>query len=117
MQALRERVDHVENTMGKYSMSFNILVDAHGAHNDEILWLKDKIVDLEDSCRRNNLKIRGSPKMVFESQLLKYVHDLLTSLAPRFSALELTVDRVHRVPKPSFLAAKVSRNVLLRLNF
>lgn len=75
-------------------MSFNTLVDAHGVHNDEILWLKDKIVNLEERSRRNNIKIMGIPKMVSASQLPQYVYDLFTSLAPSLSAPELTVDRV-----------------------
>lgn len=57
LQALRDRVDRVENTMGEYS--FNSLVDAHNAHTEEITWIKDKIADLENKSRRNNIKIRG----------------------------------------------------------
>lgn len=56
-QALGERIDHMEQTMGDYSTSFYTPVDTHNAHNEQIMWLKDKIGDLQDRSRRNNIKI------------------------------------------------------------
>lgn len=114
---MRERVDYVENAMGEYSISFNTLVDSHNAHSNDHMWLKDKIADLEARSRQNNLKIRGITETVLASQLLQYVHELFSDLVPSLSTLELTVDRVHRVPKSSFLAEEVPRDVLIRLHF
>lgn len=136
VQALGERSDHVEDPLGEYCTSFNTLIDAH---SDDILWLKGKIADFEDRSRRNTPKIRGIPETVLTSQLPQYtrwntlkirgisktvltsqlpqfVQELFSALAPALSTLELTVDRVHRVPKTSFLA-EVPRDVLLRLHF
>lgn len=79
--------------------------------------MKDKLADLEDRSKRNNLKIRGIPETVKVTQLPQFVQDMFLALAPALSALELTVDRVHRVPKPPFLADDVPRGVLLRLHF
>lgn len=76
------------------------MVDAHTTHSDELSWIKDKLSDLEDRSRRNNLKIRGIPESVPATQLPQYIQDLFNALLPTMSALELTVDRVHRIPKP-----------------
>lgn len=102
-----KRVDHVEQAMGEYSTSFNTLVDAHSAHSDEILQIKDKLAYLEDRSRSNNLKVRRIPETVNATQLLQYVQDMFSALAPELSVLELTMDKVHRVPKPPFLADNV----------
>lgn len=75
------RVD-VEGTMGDYSASFNTLVKSHSANNEKITWLKDKIADLEDRPRRNNIKIRGISESVSPQKLQQFVQSLFPSLAP-----------------------------------
>lgn len=69
VQELGDRVAHVEGRMEEYTVSFNIMVDVHTAHSDDISWLKDKVSDLVDRSRRNNIKIRGIPETVFSRQL------------------------------------------------
>lgn len=96
-----------------------MMVEAHTAQGEDISWMKDNIADLEDRSRRNNLKIRGIPKSVPSAQLPQYAQDLFSAITPAMSALEHTVDRIHRihrVPK-SFLADDVPRDVLLRMHF
>lgn len=57
---LGDRVNTVESSLSKHTLSFNTRVDAHNQHSDEILWFKDKVADLEDRSRRNNLKLRST---------------------------------------------------------
>lgn len=77
VQALGDRIDHVEHTMGDYSTSFNTLVDAH---NEEMIWLKDKMADLKDRSRGNNTKIRGIPESIPASQLHQFAFHLGTHI-------------------------------------
>lgn len=76
-----------------------------------------KLADLEDRSRRNNLKIRGIPKSISAQQLPNFACDLFQTVIPSLSPTDLTIDRIHRVPKPTFLPQEVPRDVLLRVHF
>lgn len=91
------------------------MVDAHAAQSKEIAWLKDKVADLEDKSRRNNIKIRGIPESTSSMQLPQYAQELFYTLVPTMSGLDLSIDRIHRLPKPLFISAL--RDVLLRVHF
>lgn len=117
VQVLGSRVDHIEQRMGEFTSSFNSMVDAHSTHDEEIAWLKNKVADLEDRSRRNNLKIRGIPETVPATQLLQYTQALFSTLLPSLSAQDLIVDRIHRLPKPAFLPENTPRDVLLRVHY
>lgn len=66
---LDERVDHVESKMVDFSVAHNGLVDAHNQLDDNLKLLSAKLVDLEDRNRRNNIKLRGIPESVSNSEL------------------------------------------------
>lgn len=117
VQAIGHRVHQVENKMEEYTSAYNVMVEAHAAQGEDIAWLKDKMADLEDRSRRNNLKLRGIPEDVPPNQLLQYAQTLFSTMVPDASAHDLLVDRIHRVPKPSFLPAEIPRDVLLRMHF
>lgn len=51
-------MDRVETSMSEVSISFNTMVDAHKAHSEDIMWLKNKVPGLENRYRRNNIKIK-----------------------------------------------------------
>lgn len=63
VQELGEQVDRVEISLNEFTMSFNIRVDAHTAHTEDITWLKDKVADLVDRSRQTNIKTRGCPRV------------------------------------------------------
>lgn len=42
---------------GEYADTIIDLVDAHEAYDTDHRWFKAKLADLEDSSRRNNIKI------------------------------------------------------------
>lgn len=110
-------VDHVENSLTKFTENYNTLVDSHTAQTEDITWIKAKLADLEERSRRNNLKIRGIPELVQSAQIPHFVRDLLLAVIPNFTSTDLTIDRIHQVPKPSFLPAEIPSNVILRIHF
>lgn len=110
-------MNQVEHKMEEYTSSYNVMVEAHTAQGEDISWIKDKLADLEDRSRRNNLKLRGIPESVPPSQLLQYAQALFSTLIPEATASDLLVDRIHRVPKPSFLPDDTPRDVLMRVHY
>ena len=117
LRHVADRVSHVETKMGEYASTINALVDANETTEDDIESLKAKIAEMEDRSRRNNLKIRGIPESVKQQDLRHYVAQLFTAALPDMSELDFTVDRIHRLPKPSYLSDNIPRDVILRLHF
>lgn len=93
------------------------MVDVHEAHSEDIMWLKNKVADLEDRFRRNNIKISGVSDDIPQDQLMQYAHTLFYVLFPSLTPMDLLIDRIHRLSKPSFLPQEVPRDVLLRIQF
>lgn len=112
---LGNRLNHVDDQMGEYFTFFNTLVDAHKAQKDDLI--KNNLADLEDRSRRNNQKIHGIPETGSSSQLPHYVCDLFQVAVPSLTSADLTIDRIHRFPKPPFLPAHVLRDVLLCVHY
>lgn len=117
LQSISDRVSHIENKMGEYATTINDLVDANASKEDDLEMIKVKMVDIEDRSRRNNVKIRGIPESVQQQDLHNYVSQLFNTVMPDMSALDLTVDRIHRLPKPTYLSDNIPRDVILRLHF
>lgn len=117
VQQLGERVSHLEDAMSACTTSYNTIVDAHDSHSKEIPWLKAKVADPGNHSHRNNLKIRGIPERIQASQLPHYVQNLFLAVAQSLQPVDLTIDRSHRIPKPSFLPQETSRDILMRIHF
>lgn len=94
-------VEKMESSMCEYTSSYNTMVDANAVRSKEIAWLSDKVADLEDMSRRNNIKLRGVPESVRDSHLQQFAHNLFSSMVPSLMNLDLVIDRIHRLPKPS----------------
>lgn len=75
------------------------------------------MADLEDRPHRNNLKISGIPETVQTHQLPHFVQDLIKAVVPSLTSEDLTIHRIHCIPKPSFLPPEVPRDVLMRIHF
>lgn len=88
LNAVGDRVDHIESKMGKYATTINDLVDAHNTAEEEQTWIKAKLADLEDRSRRNNVKIRGIPESVQPSELRLYATAILSALMPDLPPIE-----------------------------
>ncbi|XP_073453695.1 uncharacterized protein [Aquarana catesbeiana] len=117
LQEVSERVTYVEDKMGKFATTINALVDANESNEDDIDSIKAKMADMEDRARKNNVKICGIPESVLQQDLRNYVSQLFTTVLPEMSAIDFTVDRIHRLPKPTHLPVSVPRDVILRLHF
>lgn len=103
--------------MGEYISSFNSLVDAYTEHSEDIEWLKAKVAEPEDRSRRNNIKIRRIPETIPATQLQQYAKNLFSPLVPSLSTMKLSIDRIHRLPKPAIIAPELPRDVLMRVHF
>lgn len=114
---LGERTDHLETKMGEVVGSHNDLINSHDALQAEVLALRDKVSDLEDRSRRNNLKIRGIPETVSASELHSFTVDLFKKLLPTAQTLDLLIDRIHRLPKSKNAPEGAPRDVLMRIHY
>lgn len=52
----------------------NDVVNVDCSQEQEIVWMKAKIEDLEDRSRRNNVKIRGIPASLVYSPIRKEIN-------------------------------------------
>lgn len=114
--SVSSRVTHIETKMGEYTATINDLVDANDSKEDDVEVIKAKMADTEDRSRRNNV-IRAIPESVQQQDLHKYVTQLFNMMMPDMSALDPTVGRIHRLPKPTYLSDKIPRDAVLRLHF
>lgn len=103
--------------MGAYTTTINDLVDANESKEDDLEVIKAKMADLEDKSRRNNVKISGIPESVQQQDLSNYVSQLFNTVMSNMSALDLKVDRIHWLPKPTYLSDNIPRDVILRFHF
>ncbi|CAH2223283.1 Hypothetical predicted protein [Pelobates cultripes] len=79
--------------------------------------LTEKMADLEDRSRRNNIRVRGVPEKVTQEDLPSYLLRLFQAIQPALAPADLRLDRAHRVPKPTNLARDVPRDVVTRLHY
>lgn len=80
--------------------TINDLVDAHNNSLEGRQWIKAKIANLEDRTQCNNLKLWGTPESVQSGKLKSYATDMFSTLLPEATPLDLTIDRIHSLPKP-----------------
>lgn len=87
------------------------------SQKDDTAWIKSKLADLEDRSGRNNIKICSMPKTILCAELHGYGSNMFSMLLPELSPIELTIDRIHRIPKPRHLEEAIPRDVLLQIHF
>lgn len=76
-----------------------------------------QVLDLEDRQRRNNTRIRGISESVTPDLLRPYLTHLMASVLPTCSSLNLTIDRIHRIPKPKNLLTHSPRDTIAQIHF
>lgn len=114
---LQQRMSHTEHKMEDAFSAHNNLVDAYKEQQNDLQKMAAKLADMEDRSRRNNIKFRGIPESITTNDLQGYIRQLLRTLVPNATDMELTIDRAHRLPKPSFLPDTVPRDVLTRIHY
>lgn len=112
-----DRVQYMETKMEECTDTVNDLVGAYTEQKDDNLWIKAKLADLEDCSCRNNIKIQGVPESIPPTGLHKYASTMFSTLLPELPPIELTIDRIHRIPKSRHLEEAIPRYVLLRIHF
>lgn len=58
------QIQHLESKMRDLYTSHNDLIDAYTDQESEMQHLQNKIADLEDRSRQNNIKFRGIPESI-----------------------------------------------------
>lgn len=114
IQALVSHTDHMEKKMAEFAKLHNALIDSHSALEEEVARLSAKVLDLEDCFRRNNICIRGIFENVALNSLCAFLMDLMASVLPSCNQLNLTLDRIHRIPKPKNISP---RDIIARIHF
>lgn len=116
MDHVEERTDHNERQMENYSKAFNEMVDAHDSHTEELQHFKSQLVDVEDSSKKNNIKFRGIPEIVKNSDLTSYLQQFL-KLLPSRSPSDLIISWAQRIIRPKHLPTSVPRDILAHIQF
>lgn len=95
IEAIGERVVHIENKLGDYAQAHNEVVDAHKELIEDICNIKMKMVDLEDCSRRKKVKFTGIPEMIPLADLRPFLQKMIAELLPSTKSHELVIDRAH----------------------
>lgn len=111
----------IESKMAEFATSHNSLIDSHG--EEEVQRLANKVLDLEDRSRRNNIRLRGIPESVPPDKLSAFLTDLLALTLPHRSSQYSIIDRIHRIHRqctywlkslgtlfPGFISFQLKRN-------
>ncbi|XP_053575640.1 E3 ubiquitin-protein ligase DCST1 [Bombina bombina] len=69
-------------------------------HEAKLHTLSDKLEDLENRTRRNNLRIRGVSESIFPPAIEGYLQALLRVIKGDQSAEEVQIERAHRALRP-----------------
>lgn len=100
--------------MADFAKSHNLLIDSHTALEEEVHRLSNKVLDLEDRSRRNNIRLRGVPESITPDQLNQFLTDFMAIAMPHRSSQELLIDRIHRLPK--HLSPQTLRETIARIH-
>lgn len=98
----------MESKLNEYATTINELVDAHTDCEEDIDWIKVKLVALEDRSRRNNVKGENS-QIGQTSGLSDFLPDVPSS--------ELINKCIHHLPKPPNLPDKCLRDTIVWIHF
>lgn len=114
---LDDRMTNAERGIQACTSTVNEVIDSYDTVKEEQAWMRAKMADLEDRSRRNNIKLRGVPESILPVDLPRYAKELIHLVIPEASPRDAIIDRIHRIAKPSHLAASVPRDVLMRVHF
>ncbi|CAH2321820.1 Hypothetical predicted protein [Pelobates cultripes] len=103
---LGKHISHIENKMADVMQDMENRLKSH----------EDKLTDLEDCSRRNNVRITGFAESIENKHLLQYV-TLFTKLLPEVDPGLLIIDRIHRVGRLKHIPESSLRNVLMLIHY
>ncbi|KAJ1096505.1 hypothetical protein NDU88_001645 [Pleurodeles waltl] len=82
------------------------LIDKNLEWSPEIWMLKQKVTDLEDNSRRDNIRITGVPEKMEEANMFIFLCKFLPKLHNLTFALQLEIQRAHRVKACDFSSSQ-----------
>ncbi|KAI4872542.1 hypothetical protein NFI96_003898 [Prochilodus magdalenae] len=102
LSALMDRISDVEGRLGFLEESDKKLQANPPARQDELEGLKEKLVDMEDRHRRNNLRFIGIPEGSEQDDMLSYLRKILSQLLGIASPPDgWDIERAHRALAPA----------------
>lgn len=66
LQEHDHRMQYIEDKMAVHT-AHNQVVDFLQEQDKKLLWINNKVADLEDRSRRNNIKFRGIPECILNA--------------------------------------------------
>lgn len=102
------RLHHIETKIDDMCMAHNeeVEVDILETQDAEIMWLKANVADLKDRGHVTNVKLRGVPKSILPKDITLFIQQLLKTLLPHHTEIDLLIDRDHRIPKTASIARR-----------
>ncbi|KAJ1121639.1 hypothetical protein NDU88_000159 [Pleurodeles waltl] len=101
MQSTDARLSAVEN-----------LIDKIPDNSQDIGYLQQKVIELEDRSRRNNLRIIGLPEQIEKNNILDFLTTFLPTLTKITFSQPLDFQRAHRVRSRGITSSTRPRHVL-----
>ncbi|XP_063819080.1 uncharacterized protein LOC135057111 [Pseudophryne corroboree] len=117
VDAIGQRTDHLENKCEEVVKSHNEVINQLEELQAEVADLRRKTCDLGDRSRRNNIKLRGIPETVSNSELNQFATYLFMALLPTNSIDDFLIDRIHRLPKARNAPKDAPRDTLMRMHY
>ena len=115
LSALMDRISDVEGRLGFLEESDKKLQANPPARRDELEGLKEKLVDMEDRHRRNNLRFIGIPEGSEQDDMLSYLRKILSQLLGIASPPDgWDIERAHRALAPRPPSTERPRPVIAR---
>ncbi|CAH2252636.1 Hypothetical predicted protein [Pelobates cultripes] len=111
------RTAHVEKSLHDFAVAHNSLADRLQELETSLEAQKCKVADLDDRSRRNNLRFRGIPESIHNTEQNKYLTNLFQELTPSTHPDLLAIDRAHRLRRPNHLPTTTARDVIARIHF
>lgn len=116
MHKMRDRVSETERRISDLEDAVGPVQATQKTHGTKILSLEDKVDDLENRLRRNNLRLVGLPERVEGADPVSFLESWFTQefgkdcLSPCF-----VLERAHRVPGRPLPAGNPPRTMVIRL--
>ncbi|CAH2252641.1 Hypothetical predicted protein [Pelobates cultripes] len=112
-----DRTNHLENKTDELCIAHNEVVDKVQKLSEENSLLRDKLADMEDRSRRQNIRFRGIPDDVTQEALPAHILSICNTLVPGLPNSAWAYDRMHRLPRPAHLPKEVPKDVIVRFHY
>ncbi|CAH2314826.1 Hypothetical predicted protein [Pelobates cultripes] len=103
--------------MDELGLANNELVDKIQKMEASNRQFQEKLADLEDRSRHNNIRMRGVLETVLSNAIPQYLTEVFKAILPSADATDQLMDREHMVPKPRNLAQDVPRDIVTCLHY